>query len=126
MKQVSETFKEDLYRRMLREKSCLPDDGNARLFVGNSVLTPTSNQLASDDRLLLKQSNTCSSDSSSSLKRKLFEKADDCNNETASFKPKPKLCKDLEGDTMLPHSIGGDATARDWVDVIACTLWLLF
>ncbi|XP_010669941.2 uncharacterized protein LOC104887059 isoform X1 [Beta vulgaris subsp. vulgaris] len=120
--QASKSPKELSCSLLQKKPSSSTDDANAHLLVGNTVLSPRSYQVnskhAENDQLSLKPSND--SDISSNLKRKLFDKAEDGYDEIASFQCKERLCKvqkHCEGDTKIPHRIGSDAAARDWVDV---------
>ncbi|KAL2897345.1 Orotate phosphoribosyltransferase [Bienertia sinuspersici] len=121
---VSESPKENLCCTLLHKKPCFTDDANVHCFDEDTVLTPRSYQPTSkhdeDDRCLVKPSNICGSNVFSSLKRKLFDKAGDHIDESASFQRKPKSCKDQNqrwGGSNVPNGSGGDATQRDWVDI---------
>lgn len=109
----------------LREKqSDLADDVNVYLFNGKDVTTPGSSWLTSNcddnDELLEKPCQVCGSNSSFGLKRKygrLFDKAEEQNDEITSFQHISKLCKGqnnhAEGSQVF-HKTGGDTTLRHW------------
>ncbi|XP_021770999.1 uncharacterized protein LOC110735149 [Chenopodium quinoa] len=119
--QVYENLKEEQSCSLFQKKPWLVDNA----IVGVTVLTPRSYQRASEhdenDQPLQKSSDIFGSDNSSTLKRKLFDEAENDNDEITSLQRKPKLCKDQkhnEEDSKEFQSIGGDITARDWVDVL--------
>uniref|UniRef100_A0A803LSN4 Uncharacterized protein n=1 Tax=Chenopodium quinoa TaxID=63459 RepID=A0A803LSN4_CHEQI len=118
--QVYENLKEEQSCSLFQKKPWLVDNA----IVGVTVLTPRSYQRASEhdenDQPLQKSSDIFGSDNSSTLKRKLFDEAENDNDEITSLQRKPKLCKDQkhnEEDSKEFQSIGGDITARDWVDI---------
>lgn len=124
VEQVSENHQEEPSCSLLQKNPRLAD----KAMVGITV-TPRDDELTrkhdENDRAVLKSSNISGSDSSSSLKRKLFDIPEDENDEISLFQHKPKLCKDQKhygGDSKVTPSLGGDPTASDWVDLIACTL----
>uniref|UniRef100_A0A803MZA7 Uncharacterized protein n=1 Tax=Chenopodium quinoa TaxID=63459 RepID=A0A803MZA7_CHEQI len=119
--QVYENHKEEQSCSLLQKKPCLVDNA----IVGVTVLTPRSYQRASEhdenDQPSQKSSDIFGSDNSSTLKRKLFDGAENDNDAIASLQRKPKLCKDQkhnEEDSKEFQSIGVDTTAKHWVDVL--------
>ncbi|KNA24468.1 hypothetical protein SOVF_015300 isoform B [Spinacia oleracea] len=107
--QVSENHQEEPSCSLLQKNPRLAD----KAMVGITV-TPRDDELTrkhdENDRAVLKSSNISGSDSSSSLKRKLFDIPEDENDEISLFQHKPKLCKDQKhygGDSKVLNSFDG-------------------
>lgn len=124
---MSESSKGELSYSLIQKKPCLTDDTIVHPFSGNRILTPRSYPFSSvddeNDQPVSESPKIYDADRPSSLKRKLFDKAKYDNDEITAFQHKPKFSKDQkQGNVKEARNIGSDSTARDWVDVIACTL----